>query len=115
MDDTHEEGLEALHNQYHAYMMRLRGKREALPYEEWLEHTAVRLADKLGAAAEEIDELQEQRDRYKSAASINHGCWVDAIRQNQSLWGILGAVRAAAMRGDLPEVCRLLMVWACWN
>jgi hypothetical protein len=116
MDDTHEEGLEALHNQYHAYKKRFFGRdRSPLPYDEWLEHTAVRLADKLGAATDEIDELREQRDRYKHAADANHDCWVEATQQKNALYGLLASLRCYTLAGNFKEVARLMLHWACWN
>ena len=106
---THEDGVAELHERYHRYKLGFRGyRRQPLDYVEWLEHTTVRLAEKLGG-------MEEERDRYRHAADANHECWQETTRINNNLYGLLAAVRASAMRGDLKEVCRLLMVWACWN
>ena len=113
---SHEECVAELKLSYHRYKLGFRGyKQQPLDYHEWLEHTAVRLAERLGEADEALEDLQEECERYKHAADANHDCWQEATRKNNSLYGVLAAVRVAAIRGDVNEVARLLMVWACWN
>jgi hypothetical protein len=116
MEKGHLEQVAKLHHEYQRYRLRQRrANGEPLEYAEWLEHTAIRLADAVGEMAEHVETLTDERDRYRHAADANNDCWVESMRINHSLYGVLAAVRFAAMRGDFSEVARLLIHWACWN
>jgi hypothetical protein len=116
MAEKQTDGIAFLHNQYHRYKIG-HGTLDESPmaYEQWLEQFTIVLAQKLDESLETIDTLEDECNRYSHAAEANHDCWIEATRQNHGLYGILAAVRAAALRGDLKEISRLLMVWACWN
>lgn len=112
----HEKCIAELHQRYHRYVLRQRWyKREPLDYQEWLEHTAVRLAEKLGEADETIELLEEKVESFARAAEINKDCWQEATRLSARLYGMLEAVKVAARRGDIVEVGRLVLHWECWN
>ena len=92
--EKHEDAVAELHHSYHRYKLGFRGwKKQPLDYQDWLEHTAVRLAAKLG-------DLEEKQQVVGNRESVN---------------ALLDNLRSAALRGNLQEVLQLLMVWAAWN
>lgn len=117
-ETKHDECIAELHQEYHRYKLRFRGharRQQPLDYHEWLEHTAARLAEKLGAADEQNEMLEEERDRYKHAAQANHDMWLDMMNQRNHFYSIYQSLRAYLMAENFNEVKRLLLHWAMWN
>jgi hypothetical protein len=116
MDETHEEGLEALHNDYHRYKLGFRSYgRKPLDYTDWLEHKAVRLADKLAETTDALESAEEDRDRYQHAAQANHDAWCEMAEQHNRLHGFVAALRHQMQMGNMAEVLRLVLHYCCWN
>jgi hypothetical protein len=116
MSETHEEGLETLHNQYHRYKLGFRGYSKApLEYIEWLEHTTVRLARKLGEADEKIEWLEEERGRAIRSAQANLDAWLEMKDERNKMLGFVASLRHHFQMGNMAEVLRLVLHYCCWN
>jgi predicted RNase H-like nuclease (RuvC/YqgF family) len=116
MDEGHDAQVAKLFHEYQRYRLKLRARgQDLLDYVEWLEHNVVRLADKLADAVDTIDELEEERDRYKHAATTNHELWLEMMSQRNKLYEMWQSLRHLALSGDAFEVMRLLLNFMCWN
>jgi hypothetical protein len=117
-EETHEEGLAALHEDYHAYQMRFRGVRRKstpLSYTEWLEHKAVRMANLLGKMDEKLEQAEEDRDCYKDAVFASREI-IDELTLRLKRFQDFSLSLQAQMRvGNVSEVLRLVLHYCCWN
>ncbi len=108
-NDTEDTGLRTLHNNYHLYKLRCIGNSESpLNYEEWLEETALRLAELVG-------ELEIERDNFQHAAETNHGYYVQERDLRTRFEATLNSVRFMAQMRNFDDIWLMLVNAALWN